>query len=382
METKQKIENGLVFQKNGTFLPSSLYVCGGRILSEEDYMRKQVPETVTDASGCYVIPGLVDIHLHGGMGSDCCDGTRQALRTLAQYELRCGVTAITAATMTMPEDVLLRACEAANGFFCENGADFLGLYLEGPFISPARKGAQDEAFIRAPDIRFLSRLQVAAGGCIRTVVVAPETDGAIPFIREAGRDMAVSIGHTDADYGTAKAAIANGASRLTHMFNAMPPLSHRAPGPIGAAAEEGHCMAELICDGVHVHPSAVRAAFSLFGKERVIFISDSMRAAGLGNGAYDLGGQEVRVNGNVATLKDGTLAGSVTNLMDCVRTAVLEMGIPLGDAVRCASVNPARALGLSADYGTLSPEARANIVALGENLDIRFIWHRGEPANF
>ena len=180
-----------------------------------------------------------------------------------------------------------------------------------------------------------------------------------------------------ADYDTAKEALSCGASQLTHLYNAMPPFSHRAPGPIGAAADHETCMVELICDGVHIHPSAVRTTFKIFGDDRIILISDSMRATGMKNGTYDLGGQTVHVNGNLAVLEDGTLAGSVTNLMDCVRTAVKEMKIPLASVIKCAATNPVRAIGLSDDYGTLEPGKYANIVLLDQNLEIRQIWHRG-----
>ena len=164
------------------------------------------------------------------------------------------------------------------------------------------------------------------------------------------------------------------------MFNAMPPLTHRAPGPIGAAADDDHCMAELICDGIHVHPAVVRTAFKLFGDDRIILISDSMRATGMEDGEYDLGGQKVIVRGNLATLEDGTIAGSATNLMDCVRIAVKNMEIPLASAVKCAAVNPARAIGTIDNYGTLDAGKFANIVLLDKDLAIKQIFRHGEPV--
>ncbi len=378
---KRKIVNGLIFQEEACgFRQGVLCLCGDRIVTESSYRKAPGEELATDVSGGYVIPGLVDLHLHGCMGSDCCDGTANAFQAMAEYELRCGVAAIAPATMTLPERALLRICRAARGFTPVNGADFLGLYLEGPFISPAKKGAQNETFIRLPDTGLLDRLQEACGGIIRIAAVAPESEGAIPFIRENSKRLRISLGHTAADYDTAKKALENGASQLTHLFNAMPPLSHRAPGPIGAAAEDASCMAELICDGAHIHPSAVRAAFALFGSRRIILISDSMRATGLGDGVYDLGGQNVAVSGGVASLKDGTLAGSVTSLMGCLRTAVSTMGVPLADAVRCASSNPARALGVFGEYGTLAPGAYASIAILGNDLGLKAAFHRGEPV--
>lgn len=381
---KIKITNGLVFCEGGYFSPQPLYACGDRIVTEAEYLAAEDGESreefVFDAAGGFVIPGLVDLHFHGCMGSDCCDGSEEALRTIAEYELRCGVTAITPATMTLPEDRLAEICRTAAKFSDPQGADFCGLYLEGPFISSAKKGAQNAAYIRAPEAPMFTRLMELSGGRIRTAAIAPEAEGALDFIRTFAGKVRISLGHTTATYDEAMEALSCGASQLTHMFNAMPPFTHREPGPIGAAADSPHCTAELICDGIHVHPSAVRAAFRLFGDERIIFISDSMRAAGLSDGVYDLGGQDVTVRGNLATLSNGTIAGSVTNLMDCVRTAVLSMGIPLASAVKCASLNPAKALGISQDHGSLSPGRYANLVVLSEKLTTRAIFHHGTPV--
>ena len=381
METKLKIINGLVFQDEKYFRQTPVYICGERIVSEETYLSSSGDETVIDAAGKYVIPGLMDIHFHGCMGSDCCDGTAEAFETIAKYELKQGVTSITPATMTVSEETLSQICKTTKDFTCPDGADFCGLYMEGPFISPAKKGAQNQMFIHPADTELFNRLQELSGGRIRTVVVAPETDGAMEFIRRNKDNVNISIGHTNADYDISKKAFSCGASQLTHMYNAMPLFNHRAPGPIGAAAEDPHCMVELICDGIHIHPSVIRAAFHMFGEERIIFISDSMRATGMKDGTYDLGGQAVSVNGHLAVLKDGTLAGSVTNLMDCVRTAVNDMDIPLANAVKCASTNPARAIGMEHDYGCLKPEAYANIVILNQDLTLDTVLHRGKVSS-
>ena len=382
--TFRKIINGLVFHEDGSFTPDTVYICGEKIVSQEVYEKEcstaSGNEMVTDAAGNYVIPGLTDIHFHGCMGSDCCDGTVEAFQTIARYELSQGITSITPATMTMSEEVLSQICRAAKTY-CdtaeENAADFCGLYMEGPFINAAKKGAQNEKYITPADTAMLNRLQDLSGNMLRTVAIAPETAGAMDFIRENSSRVNISIAHTTADYDTAKEAIACGASQLTHTYNAMPPLSHRAPGPIGAAADDDHCRAELICDGIHIHPAVVRTTFKMFGDDRIIFISDSMRAAGLADGQYDLGGQNVTVKGNLAVLEDGTIAGSVTNLMDCVRTAVHDMGIPFASAVKCAAVNPAKAVGIYDAYGSLTPGKFANIVILDKNLDIKTVLHHG-----
>ncbi len=377
-ERKREIRNGQVFREAGYFERASVYTVGERIVGREEYLVSSLEGEILDADGCYVIPGLTDIHFHGCMGSDCCDGTAEAFRTIAKYELSQGVTSITPATMTMPEEVLAGICRTVRDFTYEEGADLCGLYMEGPFISEKKKGAQNGEYIRRADPEMLARLQEAAGGKIRTVVVAPETEGAMDFIRACRGKLNISLAHTDADYETAREAFACGATELTHLYNAMPPLAHRAPGPIGAGADDEHCMAELICDGIHVHPAMVRAAFRLFGDDRIILISDSMRAAGMEDGEYDLGGQKVIVHGNRAVLEDGTIAGSVTSLLNCMRKAVKDMGIPLASAVKCAAVNPARAIGILDNYGTLAPGKYANILLLDEELELKKVYHRGK----
>lgn len=372
---KRKIVNGLVFQEEGSFQSGTVYICGERIVTEETYCAASGEETLTDAEGGYVIPGLTDIHFHGCMGSDCCDGTEEAFRTIAEYELSQGVTSITPATMTLPEEALTRICRSAREYSGGSGADLCGLYMEGPFISAEKKGAQNEQYIHSADTDMFCRLQEASGGMIRTVAVAPETEGAMHFIRTNSGIVNISLAHTAADYDTAREAFRCGASQLTHMYNAMNPLNHRDPGPVGAAADDGRCMVELICDGVHIHPAVVRTTFRIFGDDRIIMISDSMRAAGLKDGQYDLGGQVVMVRGNRAVLEDGTIAGSVTNLMDCVRTAVLDMGIPLASAIKCAAVNPARAVGIYQEYGSLTPGKYANVVILERDLKLKMVLH-------
>ncbi|MCI8530016.1 MAG: N-acetylglucosamine-6-phosphate deacetylase [Lachnospiraceae bacterium] len=380
MTKKHKIINGLVFQEEGCFQPASVYLCNDRIVSEAAYHSTEGNETITNAEGNYIIPGLIDIHFHGCMGSDCCDGTAEALRTIAEYELRQGVTSITPATMTISEETLTKVCKAVKDFSCDNGADLCGLYMEGPFISPGKKGAQNEKYICPADTAMLQRLQQASGGMIRTVTIAPETEGALDFIRANKGSVNISLAHTTADYDTTMEAFSCGANQLTHMYNAMMPLSHRAPGPIGAAADSEHCMVELICDGVHIHPAVVRTTFKIFGHDRIILISDSLRATGLSDGKYELGGQTFIVKGNLAVLEDGTIAGSVSNLMNCVRTAVRDMGIPLASAVKCASVNPAKAVGIDQDYGSLTAGKYGNIVILDKNLDLKEVFHRSIPV--
>lgn len=336
---------------------------------------------VYDAAGCYVIPGLTDLHFHGCRGADFSDGDGAGLRTMAEYELSRGVTQICPAGMTLEEDALAAACRTAAEYHASgtNGAELVGINLEGPFLSEAKKGGQNGAWLRAPDIRLFRRLNQASGGLVRLVSVAPELPGAMEFIRQASGDAVVSLAHTQSDYDTAMEAFRQGAKQVTHLFNAMEPFLHRAPGVVGAALDSPDCRVELICDGIHIHPSVVRAVFRMFGADRVILVSDSMRATGMPDGEYMLGGQEVTVRGARATLPDGTLAGSATDLMRCLRNAV-SFGIPLADAVRAACVNPAKVLGIYHRVGSLEPGKEARLAILNPNLSLKAVFFQGVPV--
>ncbi|QKF07892.1 N-acetylglucosamine-6-phosphate deacetylase [Berryella wangjianweii] len=330
------------------------------------------------ADGLLVIPGLIDVHFHGCMGHDFCEGTAEALHAIARYEASRGVTALCPTTMTFPEDLLGRVMDAARTFdAAADEAAFVGINMEGPFISHGKIGAQNPTYVTPCDAALFRRLQKRAGGLIKIVDIAPEEPGALEFTREVADEVRVSVAHTCANYDQARAAFEAGANHVTHLCNAMAPLHHRDPGPIAAAFDALHVMVELICDGVHIHPAMVRALFALFGDDRIMLISDTMEAAGLTDGSYELGGQEVSVKGNRATLASGTLAGSVTDLMGCLRTAVRDMGVPLETAVRAAALNPARALGIDHERGAIAPGMIADAVVLDEQLNVRHVIVRG-----
>ena len=367
-----RITGAKVFDLEKGFVERDVYTSGAHVAAAGD------GATTLNAAGCWLIPGLTDLHFHGCMGADFSDGTAKGLRTITDYELSRGVTQICPAGMTLAEDALTRMCAVAARHRRDavGGADLIGINLEGPFLSEAKKGAQNAAWLRDPDLALFERLQTAAEGLVKLVSLAPEREGALAFIKNAG--VRTSIAHTTADYDTAMAAFQAGARQVTHLFNAMPPFSHRAPGVVGAAFDFPDSAVELICDGVHLHPSVVRAAFRLFGAERVILISDTMRAAGMADGDYTLGGQAVVKKGSRATLTDGTLAGSVTDLMACLKTAV-SFGVPLHDAVRAAAWNPARALGIDGEFGAVEPGKWANLVLLDQALDIRTVIFHGSP---
>ena len=341
---------------------------------------------ILDANGCYVIPGLVDVHFHGCVGEDFSDATPEGLQRIADFELSQGVTYICPAGMTLPEDQLTAICRNTAAHRAKNtgGAEVVGAHLEGPFLSTAKKGAQNGDFLHAPDIAMLRRLQEAAEGCVKLVTVAPEEPNGLEFVKAAAEDgIHVSVGHTTADYDTASAAFAAGADHATHLYNGMPSLHHRNPGVIGAAFDAPHVMPELICDGVHIHGSVVRLTFQLFGKERMILISDSLRATGMPDGQYPFGGQEIEVHGNRATIvgHPETLAGSVTSLMGCLRQAV-KFGIPLADAVRACTYNPARSIGIEDRAGSLEEGKEASFVLLErDTLAIRAIVFKGSLVN-
>lgn len=343
-------------------------------------------DEVIDGGGCYAIPGLVDLHFHGCKGYDFCDGTKEAIAEIAKYEASVGVTAICPATMTLPveelEKILSVAADYRKTAGEENpaGADLIGANMEGPFISVEKKGAQDERNIISCNEEICQRFLDASEGLVKFVGIAPERNAdAIEFIRKMKDKVHISLAHTNADYDTAKAAFDAGASHAVHLYNAMPAFTHRSPGVVGAVSDSPHVNAELICDGVHIHPSMVRATFKMMGAERMILISDSMRATGMCDGRYTLGGLDVDVVGNRATLvSNGAIAGSATNLMDCMKTAVKEMGLPLGTAVACATMNPAKALGEYAHYGSIAKGKKGNVVLLDRELRVQAVVKDGK----
>ena len=352
------IDHVKVFTEDKKFTDGGIVIKNGTI--EQVYTERKRPQTedeVLDGKGMYAIPGLIDLHFHGCKGDDFCDGSRDAIARIAEYEASVGVTAIAPATMTLPveelEQILRVAAEYKKGPHSKKEADFVGINMEGPFISPAKKGAQDERNIIPCDVKVCERFLEVSEGLVKFMGIAPEeSENAVSFIEAVKDKVNVSLAHTNADYDTAMAAFNAGADHAVHLYNAMPAFTHRAPGVIGAVYDSKHVMAEIICDGVHIHPAAVRATFEMMGEDRMILISDSMRAAGMPDGSYTLGGLDVNVVGNRATLaSDGAIAGSVTNLMDCMKTAVKTMNIPLETAVACATINPAKSLGIDAEYG-------------------------------
>lgn len=374
------LKNGLVLDGRFRFCHADLTVKEGRIEDIGPVEPAEVDEMddLLDCSGRYIIPGLVDIHTHGCGGFDTCDNTRQAIEQMSLLQARGGVTAFLPTSMTLPEQALAAIFQTVDA--CARagvpGAAIWGINMEGPFFSERKRGAQSAEHLRAPDAELFGRLQAAAGGRIRLVSVAPELPGAGAFIERLREQVGIAVGHTEADYETARAALQQGARHATHLFNAMPPFTHREPGTVGAVLDDPRATAELICDGVHIHPAVIRSAFRALGPERVVLVSDSMSATGMPDGRYTLGGEPIVVENQTARTATGALAGSTTHLMGMVRHAV-EFGIPLEQAVRCASLNPARVIGAEREIGSLEVGKQADIVVLNSRLQVEKVFLRG-----
>ena len=350
----------------------------GKILRVGKDLPRKEEDLAVDCAGSYtVVPGFVDVHIHGCAGADTCDATREALEAMAAFLLAHGVTSFCPTTMTTSRETIQAALLAAKDMMdhpMEGGARVVGVNMEGPFIAKERKGAQKEEDILPPDFPLFQRFYEESGGIVRLVDVAPEQPGGLDFVEKASQLCTVSIAHTTADYDQAKAAFDKGVTHATHLFNAMSGLHHRKPGVVGAVFDDSRVRGELICDGFHIHPAVLRAAFLLLG-DRALIVSDSMRANGMPEGeAFDLGGQMVTVHQGKALLPDGTIAGSVTNLHQEIKNLV-SFGVPFEQAVKAATLIPARAIGLDGEIGSIAPGKRADLVVLDENLDIAAVYH-------
>lgn len=367
-------KNAYLYTEDFKFVKGGFSVVDGKFccVGEEQ-------EDALDLQGAYVIPGLIDVHNHGNSNADFSDGSYEGDVKMAKYLASVGVTSFAPATMTLPYAVIARALEAGLQLHkapVEHAARLLGVQMEGPFFSEKKKGAQNGEYLRLPDFAAFEKLYRDSEGLISIVDLAPELEGSVEFVEQAKKLCTVSIAHTDSDYEHAKAAIDAGVTHLTHLYNAMPPIHHRKPGVIGAASENEAVSAEVICDGIHVHPSSIRMAFKLFGADRMVLISDALRCCGMPEGEYELGGQQVFLKDNVARLADGTIAGSATNLFDCMRNAI-RFGIPKEDAVRAATWNPARQIHALDRVGSIADGKLADFVVCDAELNRQQVYLGG-----
>ena len=367
--------NGTIINADFKLETLDMEIDKGKIIRVQKSIDYKEDDMVIDCEGYYISPGFVDIHTHGAAGFDCSDGYREAVEGVAEFLITKGVTSFCPTTMTMDKVDIIQAVRVIKGCMDKpcKGARVLGINMEGPFISPEKSGAQAKESITEPDYDYFREVYEASGKNIKIVDIAPEINGG-SLIRKFKRDCVVSMAHTTVDYAGALEAMDKGASHITHLFNAMSGLSHREPGLVGAALDDSRVTCELICDGYHIHPAVLRTAFAML-KDRAVIISDSMRGSGMPDGEkYELGGQTVNVSKGKATLADGTIAGSVTNIHQEIKNLV-SYGIPLEQAVKSATIIPAKVVGMEKEIGSIEVGKCADLVMLDKDLEIVGVYH-------
>ena len=328
----------------------------------------------------YLVPGFIDLHIHGAHGNDVMDATQEALTAISRSLAVEGVTGFLATTMTADNDQIERVLKAVvSAASNPEGAAILGIHLEGPFIAKNKMGAQDGEKVQRPDSKLMKRWQHLAQGAIKIVTLAPELPNALQLIKTLNEmEVVASIGHTNATYEETSLAIAAGCKQATHLFNAMRGIHQREPGAVTALLLANSVKAELIVDGLHLHPAIVELAYSLKNKDHILLVTDAMRAKCLGDGQYELGGQLANVRGGVATLSDGTLAGSTLRMPQAIKNMVHFSKCSLIDAVKMASMNPARVLKLDVKKGTIELDKDADLVVMNAELEVMMTMREGK----
>lgn len=373
---KKCIINGKIVLHDGV-VEQNLFIEDDKITEISD--RVPQDEEIIDAQGLYVSPGFIDVHTHGRGGSDTMYPTYEDLNTISKESLKTGVTTFLPTTMTMPVDDIAKAVEnVAQNKDKVEGAQILGVHLEGPFFNKKYKGAQPEECMILPTVDNYLSFVKDHQDTIRKISIAPELEHSVEFVQYLNdKNTVVSLGHTNATYEEAQAAIDAGATSTTHTYNAMTPLTHRAPGVVGASMINDDVYAELILDGIHVNFAAAKALLKAKGKDKLMLITDSIEAAGLPDGTYKLGNQPVYVKGNEARLENGALAGSVLNMNDAVRNAHLHLGLTINEAVNLASYNPACNLN-ETSIGEIKEGNYADIIFFDEDIRIKQTIIKGQ----
>lgn len=352
------------------FTTGDLFIHGAQIDATSQHI---LPDgaAVLDAIDCFILPGFIDLHVHGGAGYDTMDATDEALAAMAHFFAQHGVTAFLATTMTAPHADILRAVTAVGQRRTQNtsGARMLGLHVEGPYISLKFPGAQPAEYIRPPSLQEFAELMAA--GPVRMITLAPEVTGADELIETARQQGVITVwGHTNATYESCVRAAQLGMTQATHTYNAMSGLHHRKPGVLGATLALDTIYAQLIADNIHVHPAAMNILMRCKGVARTVLITDAMRAAGLPEGEYELGGQPVTVSAGSCRLADGTLAGSILTMECALANFMAATGLSLADAWPVSSRTPAQSLGLAHQVGALAPGYQADVVLLDAELQV------------
>ena len=372
-----RLKNGIVLDQDFILSPKDIEIQGEWITALTPW-RGEEPGGWIDLSNKLVIPGLIDQHIHGCGGFDVEDASLEALAAMSEELARHGVTSFCPTVMARPIEGLPSILNMIRVGQRQGlpGAYVHGARLEGPYLSPLKKGAQKESCLSKPDAGEFLALWNRYPGLIKIVDLAPELEGAEDFIRRVRSRCVISMAHTAASYEGALEAFRQGVGQATHLFNGMAALDHREPGPAGAVLDSEQVRAELICDGIHIHPAMLRLAFRILGS-RAVVVSDSMRAAGMPDGEYTLGGQKVCVRQGAALLRDGTLAGSTTNLHQELRN-LLRFGIPLAQAVKAMTLNPAVQLGADKTTGSIQPGKYADLVVLDQDYEIFMVLVKGK----
>lgn len=359
--------------KTSVYFDDKIRQIGGYVAGAEEI---ELPENAV------VLPGFIDEHIHGAGGSDAMDGNTKDLAIIAETVAKEGTTTFLATTMTQSKENILKAMRAVKEYreaAGEQGARIAGVHLEGPFIAAAHKGAQPLEYVAAPDAKTFDEYNAACGNAIKIITLAPETDGALDFIRHiVAQGTVVSIGHTGAKYAEVKAAMEAGATNVTHTYNAQSPLHHREIGVVGSALLLEDLYCELICDTIHVSVPAMQLLVKNKRADKLALITDAMRAKGLADGVSELGGQTVYVKGGEARLADGTLAGSVLRMNRALQNMVEKVGVPLTQAVDYCTINPARTLKMENEAGSIAEGKRADFAVLNDKFDVLYTVRDGK----